>query len=489
MNWCRNLVNHEQWDSPLSFLLAMIGSAVGLGNIWRFSYVVYSNGGGTFFIPYLVAIAIMGIPFLILEYGLGYSFKDSFTNIVKKINPKFEFVSWMLVLFVFIVVIYYLVILSWDLIYLIFSFTFQWGSDPAAYFVNNVGGSSNLSGLTIFLIPVTLCLLLLWLIIWFVSHKDLNDGIGKFSKILIPLLFISMFSIIIYSTTLPGAGLGIDTLLNPDWNKIWDVNIWLAAFSQIIFSLSMGQAIAVTYASYLPEGSKLSDNVLVVVFANCSFEVLTAFGVFSILGFMSSTSGTPMVQLVTEGTGLIFVVFPMIFNFMGIIGHILAPVLFLSILFAGLSSAVGIFEPMINSTLHKFGWSRKKTVTVLSIIGCAFSLLFTSAIGGYLVEVVDGFVNKFGILFLLAVQCIIFGWFFDIDSLIPTLNEGSKFKVGKIWKIIIKYVLPIFIIFVWAIGMYDLFLGANAFELIVYSIILITVLAVSGIFTKKESRD
>ena len=99
------MVNHEQWDSPLSFLLAMIGSAVGLGNIWRFSYVVYSNGGGTFFIPYLVAIAIMGIPFLILEYGLGYSFKDSFTNIVKKINPKFEFVSWMLILFVFIVVI------------------------------------------------------------------------------------------------------------------------------------------------------------------------------------------------------------------------------------------------------------------------------------------------------------------------------------------------------------------------------------------------
>ena len=298
-----------------------------------------------------------------------------------------------------------------------------------------------------------------------------------------------MFSIIIYALTLPGAGLGIDALLNPDWNKIWDANIWLAAFSQIIFSLSMGQAIAVTYASYLPEGSKLSDNVLVVVFANCSFEVFTAFGVFSILGFMSSTSGTPMVQLVSEGTGLIFVVFPMIFNFMGIIGHILAPVLFLSILFAGLSSAVAIFEPMINSTLHKFGWSRKKTVTVLSIIGCAFSLLFTSAIGGYLVEVVDGFVNKFGILLLLAVQCIIFGWFYDIDSLIPTLNENSRFKVGKIWKTIIKYVLPMFIIFVWAIGMHDLFLGANTFELIIYSIIFILVLAVSGIFTKKESKD
>ena len=92
-----------QWDSTLSFLFAMIGVAVGLGNIWRFSYVVYSNGGGTFFIPYLIAIAILGIPFLILEYGIGYSFKDSFSNVMKRINPKLEFVSWILLLFVFIV--------------------------------------------------------------------------------------------------------------------------------------------------------------------------------------------------------------------------------------------------------------------------------------------------------------------------------------------------------------------------------------------------
>ena len=110
------MVEKNQWDSRLSFLFAMIGAAVGLGNIWRFSYVVYSNGGGTFFIPYLIAIAVLGIPFLILEYGIGYSFKDSFSNVLKKINPKLEFVSWMLLLFVFIVLIYYTVILSWDLV-------------------------------------------------------------------------------------------------------------------------------------------------------------------------------------------------------------------------------------------------------------------------------------------------------------------------------------------------------------------------------------
>ena len=125
----------------------MIGAAVGLGNIWRFSYVVYSNGGGTFFIPYLIAIAILGIPFLILEYGVGYSFRQSFSHVMKNINPKLAFVSWILILLVFIVAIYYMVIVSWDLVYLGSSFTFPWGNDPALYFVKNVGGSSNLSNM------------------------------------------------------------------------------------------------------------------------------------------------------------------------------------------------------------------------------------------------------------------------------------------------------------------------------------------------------
>jgi NSS family neurotransmitter:Na+ symporter len=295
-----------------------------------------------------------------------------------------------------------------------------------------------------------------------------------------------MFFIVIYALTLPGAGVGIATLLNPNWNLLWNVEMWLAAFSQIIFSLSMGQAIAITYASYLPEGSKLNDNVLIVIFANCTFEVFTAFGIFSILGYMSVTAGTPMVQLVNEGTGLIFVVFPMIFNIMGPIGHIIAPLLFLSILFAGITSAVAVFEPMVNSTLHKFGWSRKKTVTVLSVIGCAFSLMFTTGISSYLVGVVDGFINKFGILFLLAVQCVIFTWFYDVESLIPILNKNSRFKVGKTWKFVLKYILPIFIFIMWIFGISDLILNSDLFEMTIYVVIIIIVVAVSVIFSKKS---
>ena len=348
---------YGQWDSTLTFIFAMIGVAIGLGNIWRFSYIVYSNGGGAFFIPYFFAIAIMGIPFLILEYGIGFSFKRSFTEIFKSINPKFEYISWILIFSIAIVLIYYMVIISWDLFYLVKSITFGWGSDTAAYFVQNVGGSENLANIGNFFIPIGAGVIVSWFILWFISHRSIDKGIGLASKILIPAVFVMMAIIVIYALTLPGASIGIDALIHPNWNLLSDINLWIVAF--IIFSLGIGEALALTYATYLSDNKGLTDNVFFVVLSNSSFEIFTAFGVFSILGYMSATSGTPLVQLVSEGTGLIFVVFPKIFSLMGVIGHILAPLFFLAVLFAGISSAFAFFEPIIGSISSKSNMSRK----------------------------------------------------------------------------------------------------------------------------------
>ena len=479
----------NRWDSPLSFILAMIGAAVGLGNIWRFSYVLYSNGGGAFFIPYLVAIFLMGIPFLILEYGIGFSYKDSFPNIFKRINPKLEFVSWILILVVFMVVIYYAVIVGWDLVYLISSINFAWGSDPALYFVKSVGGSSDLSKITSFMIPTVIAVLVIWFLIWYISHKNLKDGIGKFSRVLIPALFVMMAIIIVYSISLPGSDIGINTLLHPDWQSLTKVEIWLAAFSQILFSLSMGQAISMSYASYLPENSRLIDDVFVVVACNCLFEVFTAFGIFSVLGFMSATSGTPMIQLVSEGTGLVFIVFPMIFNIMGPVGHVFAPFLFIAILFAGITSAIAIMEPMVNSIMHKFEWTRKKAVTVLVCIGCCMSMIFTTGAGSYLVGVIDTFLNNFCLIPLIAVQCVVFTQFTDLDAIISILNENSKINVNKIWIYIIKYILPVCLLFMWIMGVNDLIWEMGTFKLAVYTVLTIVILVISRFLSKTESKN
>ena len=479
----------SQWNSIFTFIMAMIGLTIGIGNIWRFSYVLYSNGGGSFFIPYIIAILIMGIPFLILEYGLGFSFKKSFSNLMHSIRPEFEIIAWMLVILVFIVVIYYMVILGWDFAYLLNSFNLGWGNDPSSFFSHYVGGSSNLSSPITILLPTLICTLILWSIFWVVSIKDVDKGIGKISSVLIPLLFIIMIIIFAYSFTLPGSHLGITTLLTPNWSALYDINVWLAAFGQTIFSLSIGQAMVYTYASYLPRNSKLIDEVLLVVIANSLYEIFIAFGVFSILGYMSVTSSTPMNELISEGTGLIFIVFPQIFNSMGIIGQIMGPLLFISILFAGITSSFALFEPMLSSVCDKFGLSRKKGVTILTIIACIGTVILSIGISSYLVKIIDEFVNNFGILILIGVQAIIFGWFYGVEKVMPALNEFSTFKVGKTWVLMIKYLIPIMLIGIWVFGVIKLFNDTNTFKIIVDIIITILVIGLSILFTKLPSKS
>ena len=479
----------SQWGSIFTFILAMIGLTIGIGNIWRFSYVIYSKEGGSFFIPYVIAILVMGIPFLILEYGLGFSFKKSFSNLMHSIRPEFEIIAWMLVLFVFIVVTYYMVILGWDFAYLLNSFTLGWGNDPSSFFTSYVGGSSNLASATTIIFPTLICTLILWVIFWAVSAKGVDKGSGRISAVLIPLLFIIMILIFVYAFTLPGFSIGITTLLTPDWSALLNVNVWLAAFGQTIFTLSIGQAMVYTYASYLPKNSKLVDEVLLVVVANTLYEIFTAFGVFSILGYMSLTSSMPMNELVSEGTGLIFIVFPQIFTTMGSIGHVLAPLLFISILFAGFTSSFALFEPLLSSLCDKFGWSRKKGVTILTVVACIGTVIFSTGISSYLVEIVDGFVNNFGILILIGIQAIIFGWFYGVEKVMPVLNEFSTFKVGKTWVFTIKYLLPILLIVIWVFGVATLFKDANSLEIAVDIVITILVVGLSVLFTKLKPKN
>ena len=481
--------NDYEWKSRFSFLMAMIGAAVGLGNIWRFSYVLYTNGGGAFLIPYFVAIFIMGIPFLILEYGLGAKFKNSLSNILKKIKPQLEILGWITAFLVFLVLTYYVVIMAWDLLYLILSFTKGWTLNPDVYFNTNIiVGSNNLDNIFTLVIPTLITTIFVWLLIWYISHKALDKGISKVVNVLIPLLFIMMAIIVFYSFTLPGMSIGINALLNPNWNLLLDINVWLAAFGQIIFSLSMGQAIAVTYAGYLPKKSRLVDNVLVVVAANSSFELFTALGVFSILGFMSFTSGLTIDKLATSGTGLLFIVFPEIFNVMGNMAYIIAPIFFLCVFFAGVTSALAFLEPMALTVSKKFKINRSRSVTLLCIFGLLLSLVYTTASGNYILTIADAFINQFGILLAVILQAVVFGWSYGVEKLIPVLNEYSRVKVGKGWVFVIKYILPIFLSLLWIIGMFDLLSNQNIIEIIIQLLIAFIIVIIPLILTKLPSK-
>ena len=159
----------------------------------------------------------------------------------------------------------------------------------------------------------------------------------------------------------------------------------------------------------------------------------------------------------------------------------------LTILFAGIISAFAFFEPIIGSISSKSKMIREKLVIILNIIGCLSSLIFTYGISSYLVGIVDGFINKFAILLLIAIQCMIFGWFYGTEKIIPILNEKSKVKVGSAGTIIIKYILPIFLVIIWLIGIIDLFKNPTQFELIVDITLIIMILVLSTIFYKKKT--
>ena len=481
----------NEWGSNLSFLLAMIGSAVGLGNIWRYPYVLYSNGGGAFFIPYIVAILIMGIPFLILEYGVGYNFKSSFPKAVKSISNKWEYLGWFLPVAVFMILIYYSAILGWDGFYVIISAFKGWGADPNAYFTGSfLQANDTLGGLGTFVPFVAIAMLVGWVIMWVISHTDLEKGLGRVSKVLVPLLFAIMIFIVLFSLTLPGAGIGLAELYNPDWSLLLNFNIWMAAFGQMIFSLSLGMSIAFTYASYTKDDSDLVSNALWVTVANCGFENFAAIGVFSILGYMSLQSGVAVPDLVTQGTGLVFIVYPTVFNVLEDWASVIGPLFFFTVYLAGLTSILSTIEPLSFSIQNKFGWSRNKTMTVLCVFGAAVSMIYATAMGSYILGIADTFVNQIAILIGVIFECIVFAWIFKAENIIPKLNAKSKsIKLGKWWLVVVKYVLPIFIAIVWVGGILEVISSGSMLELAILVILTVILLGATFIFTKLPAKS
>ena len=481
----------NEWGSNLSFLLAMIGSAVGLGNIWRYPYVLYSNGGGAFFIQYIVAILIMGIPFLILEYGVGYNFKSSFPKAVKSISNKWEYLGWFLPVAVFMILIYYSAILGWDGFYVIISAFKGWGADPNAYFTGSfLQANDTLGGLGTFVPFVAIAMLVGWVIMWVISHTDLEKGLGRVSKVLVPLLFAIMIFIVLFSLTLPGAGIGLAELYNPDWSLLLNFNIWMAAFGQMIFSLSLGMSIAFTYASYTKDDSDLVSNALWVTVANCGFENFAAIGVFSILGYMSLQSGVAVPDLVTQGTGLVFIVYPTVFNVLGDWASVIGPLFFFTVYLAGLTSILSTIEPLSFSIQNKFGWSRNKTMTVLCVFGAAVSMIYATAMGSYILGIADTFVNQIAILIGVIFECIVFAWIFKAENIIPKLNAKSKsIKLGKWWLVVVKYVLPIFIAIVWVGGILEVISSGSMLELAILVILTVILLGATFIFTKLPAKS
>jgi len=480
--------SQNEWGSNLSFLLAMVGAAVGLGNIWRFPYVLYSSGGGVFYIPYLVAVFLLGIPFLILEYAVGYNFKASFAKGLRKINSKFEFLGWLLPLSTFVIMIYYSAVIGWIAIYVVLSFYKGWGDEPGQFFGGTLlKDNSSPAGLGEFVPVVGISMIVSWIIIWFISHRELEKGLGKVNRILVPILFVIMIGIVIYSLTLSGAGLGLNELFHPDWSQLKNFNVWTSAFGQIIFSLNLGLSMAFTYAGYSGKETDLISNALVITVANCGFENFCALGVFSVLGYMAQLKNLAIKEVVDSGPGLVFVAYPAVINVLGKFAYVLGPAFFITVFLAGLTSILSMVEPISFCIQNKFTWDRKKSASVLIVIGGVLSMLFATAFGSTLLGYVDAYINQVLILLCIVVECFAFAWVFKAERTMRTLNDRSKsIKVGAWWLIIVKYILPIFITVVWIGGIIDVVKAGSIDQTVTFIILTVIMFIISAIFTFKK---
>ena len=452
--------SRSSWKSNLGFLLAAIGSAIGLGNIWRFSYMAHQYGGGAFLIPYLVALLVAGMPIMLLEYGIGHREKGSSPLSFARLDSRFEWLGWwMPVVAMFGIMLYYSVVIGWCINYLFFAFHLSWGADPQSFFFKDFlqlsDSAAHLNGIRI---PIVFSTMLVWVICWLICFRDIRHGIEKASFIFMPVLFLLTLIIVGWTMTLEGAGDAIrNHYLHADWSKInlfaadpelrkSAGEVWAAAFGQIFFTLSLGFGIMITYASYLPEKSNIGKNALITCIVNCLYSFIAGFAVFGIVGFMAQSQNVPFADAIKGGPQLAFVVYPKAISMLPNMNVLFGVLFFLMLVVAGFTSGVSLIEAFSCSITDKFDWPRKRVVTIICLAGFAGSLIFTTRSGLYLLDIADHFVTNYGLVIGGILECLLVGWVLKAHVLRSHINKQGS-SIPAIWNLLIRYTTPIILVY------------------------------------------
>ncbi|MFC0270912.1 sodium-dependent transporter [Metabacillus herbersteinensis] len=437
--------NRPQWGTRAGFILAAVGSAVGLGNIWRFPATAYENGGGAFFLPYLFALLTAGIPLLIMEFTIGHKYRGSAPTSYGRLGQGKSWIGWWQVTIAFVISTYYAVIIAWAMSYSVFSFSLAWGDDPEGFLYGEHLKLAETPGDFGSLVPgVLIPLIIVWVVTLGVLFAGVKKGIEIANKIFIPTLVVIFTIICIRALTLDGALLGLEAFFKPDWSKILDGSVWVAAYGQIFFSLSIAFVIMVTYSSYLPKKSDITNNAFITGFGNSAFEVLAGIGVFSVLGFMAKQQGVPVEEVVSAGVGLAFVVFPQIINEFPAFNELFGFLFFGSLILAGLTSLISIVETFVAGVQEKFGISRTKSIIFGGGLSAILSLIFATQGGLYFLDSVDYFINTFGVTLAGFVSVLAVAWFAkELKNLQAHANGLSDIQLGAWWRICLGVITPV----------------------------------------------
>ena len=432
----------DRWPSRKIFVYAAIGSAVGLGNIWRYPYLAEKFGGGAFLIPFLIALFIAGIPLLILEFALGQKIQKGAVDSWAAVKKRLSGLGWWALFTAFLVISYYVVVMAWSLIYLFTSLGVQWSADSESYFFGNVLQLSDSINSIGGIVPaVFIALLASWVLIYFCVWK----GVKSVSKIVVwtvPIPIILLVVLFIRAVTLDGASVGIAAYLTPDFSVLFNSEVWRAAFAQVFFSLTLAFGVMIAYGSYNKKDLDVTKNAFTIGIADAAIAIFAGFVVFATLGFMADQQGVAVDEVVTQSVGLAFVVFPQALSLMPF-ATFFAILFFLTLLTLAIDSAFSLVEAINTTILDKTKMKKQHIALIVCVLGFLAGIIYTTNGGLYILDIVDHFLTNVSLIVIGILECIAIGWIYGAEKMRKYVNKVSDFKIGTWWDVTIKYITPL----------------------------------------------
>ncbi len=450
----------EKWSSRSAFILAAIGSAVGLGNAWRFPGLAAKYGGGAFLFVYLIAMLVIGIPLLMMEISVARYTRQGAPGSMRALNKKAESIGWIAVSNGIGISIYYAAVFAWVILMFVISFKFMnmTGDTDAAsnLWAETIKTTGTTSGFTTISWPVLGCLIAAW-VLCYVCIRNGTTTVGKVVKFTVSLPVICLLIMAVRGIMMPGAMAGLAKLFIPEWTALADSNIWVDAIGQVFYSLSTSMAIMFAYGSFLDKDSNIVIDTFIISFSDMFISILAGVVMFTTM------SGVGMLdQMSDSGIATAFIIYPQAIvqiSSSPVFNMIFAFIFYFCLITLAIDSLFSIIEGISTAVSDKFKLSKKKTTLTICIIEGILSLIFVTGAGLAVLDIVDHFINSFTLIITGVLEMVAAGWFFKTTKILTELNRNTKkFKMPSWWFLpSIKVISPVALAGLFAWNVYGLF--------------------------------
>ncbi|XP_072529352.1 sodium- and chloride-dependent GABA transporter 2-like [Salminus brasiliensis] len=484
-----------QWSNKLEFLLSVAGSIIGLGNMWRFPYLCYKNGGGAFLIPYLIFLFTCGIPLFVLEAALGQYTSEGGITCWRKISPLFEGLGYGTQVIVSLLNFYYIIVLAWGIFYLYYSFSWDlpWSSCHNSWNLDTCVEIQRRNDSANFTVPanatspviefwerrvlrlspgidhmgslhwdLALCLLIAWVVCYFCIWKGVKST-GKVVYFTATFPYLMLLVLLVRGLTLPGAGRGIQFYLYPDLGRLADPQVWMDAGTQIFFSYAICLGCLTALGSYNKYNNNCYRDCLALCLLNSGTSFVAGFAIFSILGFMSYEQNVPISEVAESGPGLAFIAYPRAVSMMPF-SPLWACFFFIMIIFLGLDSQFVCVESLVTAVVDMYpAVFRQKNrreifLFVVSFLSFLVGLIMLMEGGMYVFQLFDYYAaSGMCLLFMAIFETVCIAWVYGADRFYDNIEDMIGYRPGPLIKYCWKFLTPITC------------LGTFAFSLIKYT--------------------